>query len=77
MVIKSDCFAFKEFSRQPYCNCLTEVKCQNCPFYQHKKDIKNNIFYKLSFKSHRDYIKALEKYSLKYGQGHLEDFEEE
>lgn len=74
---KKDCFAYKTFSGKPYCNCLKEMSCSNCPFYKNKKEVKDNIFYEESFKNHEEYIKALEKYYTLYGVGHLEEFEED
>lgn len=75
--IKKDCFAYKETSGIPYCNALKEMECKDCPFYKEKSEVKNNIFYPESFKSHHEYIQAIDKYTMKYGRGHLEDFEED
>lgn len=75
--VKKDCFAYKEFSGVPYCNALKDMNCKNCKFYKDKKEVKNNIFYKESFKSYDEYMKALEKYTNKYGRGYLECFEED
>lgn len=75
--VKKDCFAYKEFSGKPMCNALKKMECENCPFYKNKYEIENNIFYEWSFPSHGEYIKAIKKYSDKYGIGHLEDFEED
>ena len=63
--VKEDCFAYKEFSGIPYCNALKNISCKNCKFY------------KESFRNYDDYMKALEKYTNKYGKGYLEDFEED
>ena len=75
--LRTNCFAFKEFSGIPYCNCLKNMECDNCPFFKERTEVKENIFYKESFKSYHDFIKTLEKYNNKYGIVHLEDFEEE
>lgn len=75
--IRKDCFAYKEVSQQPMCNSLKKLDCKDCPFYKNRKEVKNNIFYEWSFPSHGDYIRELEKYSSKYGIGHLEEFEED
>lgn len=75
--LRKDCFAYKEISYKPICNALKEIDCKDCPFYKNRKEVKNNIFYEQSFASHGEFIKELEKYSSKYGIGHLEDFEED
>lgn len=75
--IKRDCFAYKEVDGIPECNCLTGLYCEDCPFYQHKKDVRDNIFYRMSFANETEFRKALDKYCLRYGIGHLDEFEEE
>ena len=74
--IRKDCFAYKIENNNQMCNCLNNLECKNCPFYKHKSEVKDNIFYKFSFKNYDSYVKAVEKYYLKYGIGNLNLFEE-
>lgn len=60
-IIKEECFAYKEkqdANNTPYCNALTELKCDNCSFYKHFKKERNNVFYPGSFASYTEYRRA-------------------
>jgi len=75
--VKRDCFAYKEVNGVSSCNALKCLDCKNCSFYCHKNELENNIFYETSFINHASYVEEIDRYDLKYGIGHLNDFEDE
>lgn len=48
MTIKSNCFAARKDNK---CHALTVLDCTRCRFYKHRKDIKDNPFYRYSWKN--------------------------
>lgn len=58
MPIKSNCFAARQDNK---CHALNELDCTGCRFYKHKKEIKDNPFYKFSWKNKEQMKKIIKK----------------
>jgi len=59
-VIAPDCFAFHfDKNGNAACKALTKIECECCSFFKTNEEIKNNIFYKWSFKNEDEWRKAV------------------
>lgn len=62
-MIRKNCFAYLRETNE--CNALTELDCTFCRFYKPRKEVKNNVFYKWSFKNEEEYQEAMQKLILR------------
>lgn len=73
---KTDCFAIiipkDQFNEKVKCTVFGRPKCDSCTFYKKKSEVKNNIFYRDSFKTEEEYQKALKEYEQNYGLENLD-----
>lgn len=65
MPIKNNCFTAKEDGT---CHALNETDCTRCKFYKHRKDIKDNPFYKYSWKNEEKMKEIIKKNGIKEEQ---------
>lgn len=74
-----ECFAAVnplDTTEKPYCRALSKLDCEGCRFYKHRDEIKDNVFYKFSFKTEEEYRRAVNKYKDKYGQSNVNKLKE-
>lgn len=70
-IYNKDCFAIvmpedNEKDNKPMCRALGKIECEGCTFYKKKDSIKDNIFYKDSFKDIDKYYNEVKEYRRKY-----------